>query len=407
MNFRLRNKLGRVISINFQTVFKTSNFIDMSFTSLKNIFQALFLSVVTPRKAFSLLVMLLGFCETAYSQEEKAIEPFTVSGYLEVYYIYDFGNPQDHTRPDFVYSFNRHNEVSLNFGYIQAAYTTEQIRAKLALMTGSYANANLAAEPGVLKNIYEASIGVKISKKHDLWIDAGIFPSHIGFESAVGAVCWNMSRSMLADNSPYFESGAKLSYTSADQRWFVSGLILNGWQRIQRVDGNNTPAFGHQLTFKPTDKITLNSSSFIGNDKPDSLKQMRYFHNFYGQFELTNRLGLIVGLDIGAQQQSKGSSSYDSWYSPVLIARYQVSEKVRLAARTEYYDDQAGVIISSGTSNGFQTFGYSLNADVALAENVLWRIEARSLKSKDQVFEDNGKTSQKNTFLGTSLSLSF
>ena len=114
-------------------------------------------------------------------------------------------------------------------------------------MTGTYANSNLAAEPGVLKNIFEANAGVKISKKKKLWIDAGIFESHIGFESAIGKNCWNLTRSISADNSPYYESGIKLSYTSDNEKWFLSGLILNGWQRIQRVNGNNTPAFGHQL----------------------------------------------------------------------------------------------------------------------------------------------------------------
>jgi hypothetical protein len=32
-------------------------------------------------------------------------------------------------------------------------------------MTGTYANANLAAEQGVLKNIFEANAGVKVIKK--------------------------------------------------------------------------------------------------------------------------------------------------------------------------------------------------------------------------------------------------
>jgi len=121
------------------------------------------------------------------------------------------------------------------------------VRANLALMAGTYANANLSAEPGVMRNILEAYAGVKISKSKNLWIDAGIFSSHIGFESAVGKDCWNLTRGILAENSPYYESGVKIGYPSEDGKWFASGLMLNGWQRIQRVEGNNTPAFGHQL----------------------------------------------------------------------------------------------------------------------------------------------------------------
>ena len=95
----------------------------------------------------------------------------------------------------------------------------------------------------------------------------GVFASHLGFESAIGKDCANLTRSILADNSPYFETGAKINYTSDNNKWYVSGLVLHGWQRIQRVDGNNTPAFGHQITYKPNGKVIVNSSSFISNDK--------------------------------------------------------------------------------------------------------------------------------------------
>jgi hypothetical protein len=170
-------------------------------------------------------------------------------------------------------------------------------------MTGTYANANLAAEPGVLKNVYEANAGVKISSKKNLWIDAGIFSSHIGFESAIGKDCWTMTRSLVADNSPYYEAGAKISYTTDNGKWFLSGLILNGWQRIQRVDGNSLPSFGTQVKFKPSSSITLNSSTFIGTDKPDSARQMRYFHNFYSIVQLSPKLGATVGFDYGIEQK--------------------------------------------------------------------------------------------------------
>lgn len=343
------------------------------------------------------------------AQTDSTQSPLTFSGYIEAYYLYDFGNPADHNRPGFVYSFNRHNEINLNLGYVKTAYQTNNVRANLALAVGSYMNANLAAEPGVLKNIFEANIGVKISKKKNLWINAGIFASHIGFESAVGASCWNLTRSILADNSPYYESGAKISYTSNNGKWFLSGLLLNGWQRIQRATGNQTLAFGHQLTWTPNKKITLNSSSFIGNDMPDSTRKTRYFHNFYGQFQFHQTFGLIVGFDIGAEQKAKGSSIYNIWYSPVLIARYTPTEKLALAVRAEYYSDVHGVIIATGTPNGFQTFAYSANVHIRITENVLLRVEAGTFNSKnDNIFLDRKGSGTKNNYVAvTSLSVSF
>lgn len=335
------------------------------------------------------------------------VQGLKISGYIETYYIYDLNQPENNTRPGFFYSHNRHNEASLNLGLIKASYDSGQVRGNFALMAGTYANANLATEDGVMKNVYEANVGVKLSKTANLWIDAGIFASHIGFESAVGKDCWTLTRSILADNSPYYESGAKLSYTSPSAKWFISGLVLNGWQRIQRVDGNRTLAFGHQLTYKPSGKVTLNSSSFIGNDKPSVDKRMRYFHNLYGQFQITDKFGLIAGFDIGAEQKGKGSESYSSWYTPVLIGKYAITEKASLTARAEYYADQDGVIISTDTPNGFKTFGYSLNFDYTIYNNVVWRIEARTLDSKDDIFIKNGNPTGSNTFVGTALAISF
>lgn len=355
----------------------------------------------------TLLATLSVITLNGFAQTDSTKNPLTISGYVETYYSYDFGNPSDHNRPGFVYSHNRHNEVNLNLGFIKAAYATDKVRANLALMTGTYANANLAAEPRVLKNIFEANAGVKISKKKNLWVDAGIFASHIGFESAIGKDCWNLTRSIMADNTPYYESGVKISYTSGNEKWFLSGLILNGWQRIQRVNGNNTPAFGHQLTFKPNSKVTLNSSSFVGSDTPDSTRQMRYFHNFYGQFQLTEKLGMILGFDIGAQQKSKGSRDYNVWYNPNLIVKFSPNKKVSVAARCEYYSDANGVIISTGTLNGFQTYGYSLNLDYQIMNNVVWRIEGRGFTSKDKIFTLNDNPSSQNYFLTTALAISF
>ncbi len=338
---------------------------------------------------------------------QSEIPALKFSGYVETYYAYDFGQPESNTRPGFIYSHNRHNEIALNLGFIKAAYDNGTVRGNLALMAGSYANANMAAEEGVLKNVFEANAGVKLSKTANLWVDAGIFASHIGFESAIGKDCWTLTRSILADNSPYYESGAKLSYTSPSGKWFVSGLVLNGWQRLQRVEGNRTLAFGHQLTYRPSTKVTLNSSSFIGNDKPAADKRMRYFHNFYGQFQVSEKFGLIAGFDIGAEQKSKDSENYSSWYSPVLIAKYALTPKASLSARGEYYADEDGVIIATGTQNGFKTFGYSLNFDYSIYSNVVWRVEARTLSSKDEIFMMNSDPSKNNTFVSTALAISF
>ncbi|MBK6341899.1 MAG: porin [Flavobacteriales bacterium] len=333
---------------------------------------------------------------------------FTLSGYAEVYYSYELSNPDNHLRQGPFYSFNRHNEVSLNMGYAKLAYAKNNVRGNLALMAGTYAQYNLAAEPELLRSVFEANVGVKLSKTRELWIDAGIMPSHIGFESAIGADSWNVTRSLLAENSPYYEAGLKLGYTSRNAKWYAAGMMLNGWQRIARPEGNNTPAFGTQLTFKPSDKLMVNWSTFVGNEMPDSVSQMRYFSNLYAQLQITEGFGLTAGFDYGMQEASTGDSS-SMWMSPVLIPRFQLSERSWVAGRWELYQDADGVIVgSTGTPNGFNTMGYSINFDRRIGDNVLWRIEARALNSQDKIFaDDKGGDSPSNVFFTTSLSIRF
>ncbi len=349
----------------------------------------------------------IGFTTIKAQDSVKEKSPLTFLGYVETYFSYDFNEPDNHVRPSFVYNFNRHNEVNLNIGMAKVNYAQDYIRGNLAMMTGTYAEYNMANEQGLLKNVFEANIGVKISPKHNIWIDAGIMPAHIGFESAIGKDCQNLTRSILADNSPYFESGVKIGFISPSEKWYLAAMYLNGWQRIQKINSNQTPAFGTQITYKPSSKIALNWSTYAGNEQPDNDRKWRYFHNLFGQIKLSDKTNITAGFDIGSQQTTNKSDKYDIWYAPVLILQHKPTNKIQLAVRGEYYSDEKGVIIASGTPNGFQTYGFSTNFDYLVSDNLMFRLEARNLQSKDQVFMNGVNPTNNNTFLTASMAISF
>jgi hypothetical protein len=202
------------------------------------------------------LLCLLSFKLSAQVDSPWHQKPeLNISGFADVFYVYDFNQPQGTERQQFLFNHNRHNEFNLNLGFVKLGLDHKKYRANIALQTGTYANDNYAAEPGLLKNIFEANIGISLNKKNNLWLDAGVFSSHIGFESAISIDNWTMTRSLLAENSPYFLTGAKLTFNPND-KLEIAGLILNGWQRIQRLQGNSLPSFGTQVNFSPTENIT-------------------------------------------------------------------------------------------------------------------------------------------------------
>lgn len=323
---------------------------------------------------------------TNNSQTKK----FIISGYGDIYYQYDFNNPADKLRPAFLYNFKKHNELNLNLALLKATYTGEKFKANVGIMAGNYAKYNLAAEPAFWRYIYEANVGYNFSEK--VSVDAGIFPSHIGCESAIAKDNWNLSRSLLAENSPYYETGIKLNYKPND-KWAFHLLALQGWQNIK--DYNSSKAMGTQIVFTPNQKLTFNSSSFIGNERPDSAKQLRFFHNFYFTYHVSDKLKTLVMLDLGTERKVD-NSGYNKWMGTALLLQYSFSKKLAAAARGEFYRDKNGVIVSGYLPARFETTGLACNVDYHATKNFVLRAEMRSLHSKEKIFTRNNTPVQSN-----------
>ncbi len=334
---------------------------------------------------FRFLLLIILTSSQVYSQDDS-LKKLNLSAYGELYYSYDFSNPPNHEKSNFLYNHKRHNQLNANLLLVRATYIDKNYRANLGLMAGNYAQYNLSAEPTWAQFIYEANMGIKVTKKQNIWLDAGIMPSHIGFETAVSADCWTLTRSLLAENSPYFETGIKLGYTSKNEKLNLSALYLNGWQKIIKPNYIQKPSFGTQINYRLSKKLLLNYSTFFGTDKPDSMNAIRQFHNFYLQYEPTNKFGIIAGFDIGRDKFN--STTYGSWYSTVLIIKQSINIKTRIAFRGEYYSDPNQIIISTGTTNGFQTFGLSANFDYDLNDKIRFRIEGKLFQSKDKIFSN-------------------
>ncbi len=354
------------------------------------------------------IFLLLSLWSTSYGQVDSAIitkPKIAISGFVDVFYCYDFNKPETHRRQDFLYNHNRHNEVNINLALIKFAITQPKYRANIALHTGTYVEDNYSNEPVALRHIYEANIGVALAKNSKLWLDAGIFPSHIGFESAISKDSWTLTRSMLAENSPYYLTGAKITYSPKAQ-WEIAGIVCNGWQVIQRPYGDPSLSGGTQVKFTPNKKYTFNWSTYVGEEKIGTRMIMRYFSNLFAQMQLTDKLGATIGFDFGVQQEHPDSNTYQNWMSPIAIVRYSVNSKMAIALRGEYYQDQNSTIVSTATGS-FNTMGVSLNIDYSPAENVLFRIEGRWFKDQDKIFVRNNSLVNTNSFVTSSIALSF
>ena len=343
----------------------------------------------------------------AQSADSAAANPLTFYGFVDGYFGYDLRSPDTRERPFFLYSHSRQNEFTVNQGLIGVRYDDGRVRGTAALHTGTYPQANYAAEPIIFRNIYEAYAGFRPFRK--AWLDAGVFSSHLGMESAISKDNWTLTRSLMAENSPYYEAGVRLTYEAAPTLT-LTGLVLNGWQNIRET--NQAKALGTQVQWQAAPKLLVNSSTFYGNEQPDSLRvRRRYFHDFYVKYQASSRLSLALVFDVGKQKRAR-NAGYDTWHAASVFAKYQLAPKFSATLRGEYYYAERGVVIirisPDRFDSGLRLAGGSLNFDYTPTPNVAFRVEGRYLNASNLRFViANNELSREYTNLTSSIALSF
>ena len=334
----------------------------------------------------------------AQTKTDSAKGNWTISGYADVYFS---GNKSDEHKQkisNFQFNHNRYNQPALNLAYLGIAHESNSFRMEMTVHAGTYVHDNYAAESGFFRNINKAYAGVLLNKKRSMWLDVGIFPSFIGFESAVSFDNLTLTRSLLAENSPYFLSGIRLHQKLNDNNE-LNTYLLTGWQRITMLKGNSLPSIGFQWLHFFNESTKFNWSFFAGTDQPDANRKMRYFNNFYYQ-STKKKFAYTLGFDLGFEQKMKGASSNNYWLSPVLIAQYTLHDQLKLAGRIEKYNDPSSVITRGANNQVLNANGISFNLDYAPTKSLLLRAEWRKLSASNNVFQiKSGTTNNINYFI--------
>lgn len=337
----------------------------------------------------------------------------TFGGFADGYYAYDFNRPQNFDRA-YTTQPARHNEFNINLAFVEAKLDAPRIHGRLALQAGTSVQANYAGEPTVgsisgpslSRFIQEAFAGYKVT--NNLWIDGGIFFSHIGNESFISRDNWTYSRSLIADYTPYYEAGVRAVWQPTSTLT-ATGVVVNGWQNISET--NSSKAVGLRLDYTPVSTVTLSYDNFVGNEQPDSvLSRLRVFNELIAKFQVSPRLGVVASGDYGVQRRPDGRGS-DTWHGGAVIARYQATPAVALNGRVEYFGDPGQVLITVPTgAAGFRSTGASIGVDITPEPRFLWRTELRGFGAHDPVFPGHvptGNLSKRDGFVVTSLGLTF
>jgi hypothetical protein len=275
------------------------------------------------------------------------------------------------------------------------------------LQAGTAVQANFAGEPAIGSNsgpslsrtIQEGVVGIRV--RPGLWIDGGVFFSHIGQESWISRDNPTYTRSFTADYTPYYSSGVKVTW-AASPTLTAQVHLLNGWQNI--AESNERKALGARLDWTPRAGIALGWAGFRGDEQPESSpRRMRDFHQLFARLEPRSNLTLWLTADRGWERPAAGSTS--TWGSLTAIAERRLSPTLSVAGRVERYTDRDGVLIPVSDPRGFDVTSASFGVNVRLPEGAQWRTEARGYWSDGMVWPDRHGRRRTTAALVTSLSI--
>ena len=259
----------------------------------------------------------------------------TLTAYLDVYYraLLKNGGGSNNNFTSFT---NTHNSFKLGMASIKVDQTLGKFTASLDLGIGKRADEFSYNDKDILTNIKGATIAYAVTDK--LKITAGKFSTHIGYELLDATSNRNYSMSYGFSYGPFFHTGFKADIVLGGKTALMVGL----------VDPTDYTSFNSKPKY-----IIAQISSASKNDK------LKGYLN-YLKGDITTQYNLVVvasltnkvstAFDASINQQKFGTRG-SSWSSKAFYINYDISEKLVLTLREDFFSDRTISPIGLGSIN--------------------------------------------------------
>ena len=231
----------------------------------------------------------------------------------------------------------------INLVALDATLVTHGFHARLVVGAGESLAAlhnpapGRTAGPEIARNILQAYAGYTIPIGSGLTVDAGLFTSHIGFETFPTVENWNYSHAFLADYSPYYQAGVRLSY-SFTQKLSAQLLWLNGWDPLEQDPGFKSA--GAQLAYA-SERVKATINFFLGPARAHPVgpaPSLRGFVDGFVSIAPIKQLEATAVIDAGFDTRPDKSGT-DTWFAGGACLRYQPIAGLAIALRADLFDD--------------------------------------------------------------------
>lgn len=288
--------------------------------------------------------------------------PVDFSGFLDGYSSYNYNRPGNAANGQIndLYNFNdKTDQFSLSALDLTLNHNPDPIGVHADFVAGrTNTLIHAASEKDTDNYVEQAYVSATPPRTHGSEFDFGQFASSAGAEVIPAMSNWNYSRSLLFVWAiPYYHFGLRTS-TPFTKTWTAGLQVVNGWNDVVANNGGVTLGLTSALT-KP--KYAWDLNDYTGPQNHDTQKGYRNLVDTTLLLTPTAKFSAYLNYDYG-QNRTPASGSGNTaapassahWSGVAFAAHEQVTGKVALTARYEYFDDNSG--FSTGTAQDVQEF---------------------------------------------------
>ncbi|MBK8173056.1 MAG: porin [Sandaracinaceae bacterium] len=325
--------------------------------------------------------------------------PFTLSGYAEAYYSYNFNQPSNGITAFRGFD-SRHNSFAISNVALDAQWDAHNVVGRVMLQVGQTPSTYYLGETSIVggggvaggdaslwKYIQQAYAGYRFGTEHPLLVSGGLFLSPIGPESIPVRDSWNWSRSNLFFGLPFYHVGARAALNITDE-WVATLGVYNGWNSA--LDNNPQKSIQAQLTYNRPDHLSVSMLYMGGTERNAGAaegKPWRHLFDAYALWTVNTRLSLMLHGDVGFEPNTFGTSS---WAAAAAYARVKLVDGLFVAARADVFYEHLAANASGSASPIFFPASWvssgTLTLEARPADHVSFRLEFRHDQAASQIY---------------------
>ncbi len=293
----------------------------------------------------------------AAEKEPPAV--FRISGYVDVYYRYNFANAKD-VGEEGIYnnhtSFtNSQNSFELGMASVRVDHSIGKVSMVADLGFGKRAEEFSYNDEKSMFAIKEAYLSYALTE--NLKVSAGSWTTHVGYELLDPHANRNYSMSYMFSYGPFFHTGVKAEYTLGKSSFMVGLLDPNDL----KTASFQQKMVGGQYTYAASDDLSFCVNYIGGRVDPETRLQQA---DMVIQGALSDKFSMGYNGTVQWQKyqiQGNGFSGSNSWWGSALYFNLDPNPKFGMTLRTEYFSDKKDVLGYAGS-----VFAATLSGNVHL-----------------------------------------